>query len=502
MLKTGAALGGASLLTPSLFQGAFAQAPAKGGHLKMASGDFSTTDSLDPRTYVGTYPMYLGYMWGRPLFRVGAGMKIIPDVAESYDVSADAKTWVITLRKDLTFHNGKTLSSADVIYTINRHRAKEAASGLRPTFDQMETVEATTPTEVTFKLKAPNADWVYSLTDFHLMIQPEGAPADKGIGLGPYMVENYQAGSRTLLKRNPNYWNSDVAHLDSLEFIGINDPNARVSALQTGDVDLAVQIPGKIAQMLAAAGIVVKYTPSTAFPEFTVHSQTSPYNEDLVLALKYALNRQEILDKIFFGNGSLGNDHPIPSFFRFHASDLPQRAYDPDKAKFHLKKSGFSGTLPPLTAAPGLFYGNGLDVAELYQQHAKNAGLDFGIERVPDNGYWANVWNKRPFCIAGTFGRATEDQAFSSFYHSQSVFNGSQTKYPELDQLILAGRAELDEVKRKQIYGDLQELLNNRGGSIIPYFAATIVAMSTKVQGFQFSPLADGSFVDNLSLAA
>jgi peptide/nickel transport system substrate-binding protein len=220
------------------------------------------------------------------------------------------------------------------------------------------------------------------------MIQAEDAPTDKGIGLGPYIVENYQAGARTLLKRNPNYWNSDVAHFETIEFLGINDPNARVSALQTGEIDIALQVPPKIAGLLRSAGFDIKTNPSTGFAEFNVHSDENPFtNNDLRLALKYALDRKELVDRVYFGNGALGNDHPIPSFFRFHASDLPQRAYDPDKAKFHFKKSGFSGQLPALTAAPGLFFGNALEVAELYQRQAERAGIDIAIERVPDNGY-------------------------------------------------------------------------------------------------------------------
>lgn len=500
-IRGGAALLGAPFLNLPLLGAAQAQ-PTRGGHLKIASGDASTSESLDPRTYAATYPMLVGYMWGRPLFRVGDGMAIVPEVAEAYEASADAKTWVIKLRKGLPFHHGRDVTASDVIWSINRHRAPEAASGLRPILDQIDTMEATSPSEVTFKLLGGNADWVYVLTDFHLMIQPEDAPADKGIGLGPYMVENYQPGNRTLLKRNPNFWNSDAAWFDSIEFLGINDANARVGALQTGEVDIAMQLPARIASMMQMGGFEVHSGPATLYSELNVHSDTAPFdNNDLRLALKYAIDRQELMDKIFFGHGALGNDHPVPSFFRYHASDLPQRAYDPEKAKYHFQKSGFSGDLPAMGISSMNFYGNGLEVAELYQQHAKRAGIHLVIDRVPDNGYWANTWNKRSFYANGTHGRATEDQLFSSFNMTGALLNGTHFSNAQVDQLILAARSEMDEAKRRLMYADIQTILHEQGGAITPYFAANIVATSSKIKGFTMTPTGDGSFVDRVYAA-
>ena len=499
LLRTGGSLVGAAALNTSIFGGAFAETPKKGGTLKVASGGSSTGDSLDPTTYAGNYPMTLGYMWGRPLFRVDGNMELVPDAAEGHDVTPDAKTWIVKIRQGLEFPNGKSFTASDAVWTINRHRQEGMASGLQSNLSQIESMEATSPTEVTFKLKAANADWLYVLTDYHLLMQPEGAPTDEGLGLGPYTIEAYEPGNRALLKRNPRYWRDDVAHYETIEFYAINDASARTSALQTGEIDLALQVPSKIARLLEMAGFSIHQRPAAAFSEIVAQVDNDPFtNKDLVLALKYGLNRQDLMDKVFFGVGDIGNDHPIPSFFRYHAADLPQTAYDPDKAKYHFDKAGISGDVPALAMAPMLFYTSGLEVAELYQQQLKAAGINLAIDRVPDNGYWANVWNQRPFFAGGWFGRPTEDQMLTSAYHSEAVYNGSHYKDPMLDQLLLDARSELDEDKRRQLYFDAQEMVNQNAGTIIPYFTALLSATSSNVAGFQISPVGDGSFVDDV----
>lgn len=501
LLKAGA-LASAAALTPSLLTRSAAAAATKGGHFRMATIGASANDSLDPRTYVASFPTFAGYFWGNMLFRVDDKMQLVPELAESWENTPDAKSWVVKLRKGVQFHNGKTLTSADVIYTINRHTAKESASGLRPILAQIAEMKATQPDEIRFELKAGNADWLYLMSDYHLQIQPEGEPTDKGIGTGAYMVENFEPGIRLRMKRNENYWRDGAPNFDTIELIGINDSTARVSALQTGEVDMATHLPPKIAPLLAGGGFRIHRANSTTFSEFVGHSKDAPFdNNDLRLALKYAIDRQEMLDKVFFKSGAIGNDHPIPGFFRFHAAELPQRAYDLDKAKFHYKKSGHSGPLPALAVGESIFQG-AAEASELFQQQAKRAGIDLPLQRVPMDGFWANVWNQRPFFVSSWFGRPTEDQMLTAAFHSESGFNETQTKNPKLDQLLLLGRSETDIAKRKQHYFDIQQIVWEEGSSIVPQFQELITGTSAKIEGFTPSPLGDGKFIETVYAAA
>ena len=497
-LKTGAAVGATAALSPFAIDSVLAETPSRGGHFKSAANAGSATDSLDPTLYVSQYLFICGYFWGNALVRLDSNMNLVPELAESWDVSPDAKTWVLKLRKGVEFHNGKSLTADDVVWTINRHRAEEAASGLKEFFAQMTELKATGPGEVTFELEAPNADWLYVLTDYHLQIQPQGEPTDKGLGTGPYVYESFDPGVRLLLSRNPNYWKSDAAYFDSVEHIAINDPTARVSALQTGDVHLINNVAAKVAGLLEKGGFDIHWVDSTWFNEFIVQTDAAPFdNNDMRLALKYAVNREETLDKVMFGAGQPGNDHPVPKSFRFHASGLPQKTYDPDKAKFHYKKTGHSGTLPPLHCASVAFPG-GIEAAELFQRQAANAGINFDIARVPDDGYWSTIWDQKLFFESTWAGRATEDQILSAGYHSAAGYNETNWNRPDVDKLLLAARQELDVPKRTQMYHDIQELISMEGGAIIPQFQQLLFGSSKKLGGFYTSPFGDGNFVEHM----
>ena len=499
-LKAGASLLATAALVPSLSQtGARAATPNRGAHVKIGAHQAASTDSLDPTTYVSIFPYTASYAWGNTLFSISNNMELVPEIAEGFDVEPGAKKWVLKIRKGVEFHNGKSLTAKDVVYSINRHRAKEAGSGLRPLLAQINEMKATGSHEVTFELRGGSADWPYILSDYHVMMQSEGEPVHKGIGTGPYVVEKFEPGVRFIAKRNPNYWNSDVAHYETVELVGINDTTARTSALQTGEVDVALQLPAAIVSLLKRVGLNVFIGPATGFGEFVGHSKDAPFtNNDLRLALKYAVDRREIMDKVFFGHAELANDHAIPSFFRFHAKDLPQHSYDPDKASFHYKKSGHSGPLPEMSTTQIVFAGSGLEVAELFQQQAKRAGIEIPLKRVPAAGYWANSWNKSAFFCGGWFGRPTEDQMLTSAYHSEALYNAYQIAEPKIDQLLVQARAEIDEAKRRQQYADIQEWVWANGSTVIPFFYTNRVGLAKKVQNFAQNPLSDGKFIERI----
>ena len=497
-LKTAAAVGTTAALASSLpINSVLAATPKKGGHFKLAAHSGSATDSLDTTTYVSQYLFFAGYFWGNALVRLDANMNLVPELAESWEVSKDAKTWVFKIRKGVEFHNGKSMTADDVVWSINRHRVEGAASGLGGLMGQIAEFKATGRHEVTFVLENPNVDWPYLLTDYHLQIQTEGAPVDKGMGTGPYIYEDFDPGVRFLLKRNPNYWKSDAAYFDSVEHLAINDPTARVSALQTGDVHFITAVAPKVAKLLERK-FTIDRVESTWFNEFVVQTDVSPFDDNnMRLALKYALDREEMLDKAMFGAGLVGNDHPVPRAFRYHAADLPQKVYDPDKAKFYYKKTGHSGELPPLHTANVAFPG-AIEQSELFQAQAAKAGINFPIQRAPDDGYWSNTWSHVSFVCSIWAGRATEDIVLSQGYHSEAIFNETHWKRPDVDKLLLAARAELDEVKRKQMYYDLQELVSYEGGAIIGTFQQLLFGSTKNLAGFYVSPFGDGNFVEHM----
>jgi peptide/nickel transport system substrate-binding protein len=273
-----------------------------------------------------------------------------------------------------------------------------------------------------------------------------------------------------------------------VETVAINDPTARLSALQSGAIHLMNRVDPKIVENLRRnPKLQVFEISGTGHYTFPMRCDTPPYdNNNLRLALKYAIDREDLVKIIMRGHGKIGNDQPVASFDRFFAADIPQRPYDPDKGAYYFKKSGYTGSLA-LSVSDAAFVG-AVDAAQLFQQHAAKAGIKIDVQREPSDGYWTNVWMKKPFCASYWNGRSTPDLQFSIAYASDAVWNDAFWKRPDFDKLLLGARGELDETKRRQMYHDLQLMIVDDGGQIIPMFNNFIDAGRAEVKGFRPSP--------------
>jgi peptide/nickel transport system substrate-binding protein len=486
-LGRASALGVSSVFANSLLtSAAHAEGPVKGGTIKLGAPGGESTNSLDPATYSSFIPFQNGKMFGDTLVEVGTDGNIVNRLAEEVSASDDAKVWTFKIRKDVTFHDGKTMTPADVIATMERHSDENAKSGALGLMKGISSMKVDGDNFV-LELADANADLPYLMSDYHLIIQPNGgkdAP-DAGIGTGPYMTKVNEPGVRHGYEKNPNYWDASRGHADQVELIVLNDDTARTSALQSGQVHMIERVPPKIANLVKQIpGVELKNAPGRGHYVFIMHRDTAPFdNEDLRLALKYGINRQEMVDKILFGYGSIGNDMPINAAYPLFSNDIEQRTYDPEKAAFHFKKSGIDGSVL-LRTADGSFPG-AVDASQLYQESLKQAGISLEVKREPNDGYWSDVWNKQPFCTSYWGGRPTQDQMYSTAYLSTADWNDTRFKVPEFDAMLLAARSELDTAKRKAIYRDMGVMMNQTGGLICPMFNDWLEAISDKIGGWE-----------------
>ncbi len=181
--------------------------------------------------------------------------------------------------------------------------------------------------------------------------------------------------------------------------------------------------------------------------------------------------------------GELGNDFPIGPANQFRATtdEIPQRAYDPDKAKHHLKKAGYDSIDLKLHMASTAFEG-AVDAGTLYSERAKVAGINIEVVREPNDGYWSNVWMKKPWVGSYWGGRPTEDWMFSQVYSTGADWNESHFANERFMKLMVEGRAELNQAKRRDIYVEMQRILHDEGGAVIPLFMSYVSAVSDRVQ--------------------
>jgi peptide/nickel transport system substrate-binding protein len=480
-----AALGVSSALASSILTRAgYAEEPKKGGHLILGLNGAGAGDSLDPATYTATFMQVVGGQIYETLTEVDKDVKIQPRLAESWEAKPDAKEWIVKIRKGVTFHNGKSLTAADVVYSYNHHRAKDSKSAAKALLAAFSDIKATDTHEITITLDGGNADLPYILSDYHIGIGPEGSNFTDGIGSGCFMLESSEPGVRARTKLNPNRWKTDRGFVDSVESIAINDTTARLNALISGSAHIINRVDPKTVGLLKSRPTIQVYeVAGAAHYTFPMRCDMAPFNNpDLRKAMKYAIDRDAIVKTVLLGHGKAGNDQPIASFDPNYASDLPQYKFDADQAKFYFKKSGHSGPLT-LTVSDGAFTG-AVDAAQIFQASALKAGIDLQLDRVPADGYWDNVWLKAPFCASYWDGRPTADQMLTLVYKSDANWNESFWKRPDFDKLLIEARSELDLAKRKQMYHDLELMVHDDSGVIIPMFNNTIDAGSGKVKGF------------------
>ncbi|MEM7224746.1 MAG: ABC transporter substrate-binding protein [Pseudomonadota bacterium] len=479
------ALGATALAAEGLMSQALAADPKQGGRLRLGIGHGSTTDSLDPSTHENGYMQNVAYTYANNLTEVDETGNLVPELAESWDASDDARTWTFKLRPGVEFHNGKTVTSDDVITSMNHHRGTDSKSSATALLEQVADIRADGDGTVVFELETGNADWPFIVSDYHLLI----LPAKDGkmdwqakAGTGAYKIESYDPGVRSFFTKNPNYFKEGRGHFDEVETIAIIDPAARQNAVTTGEVDVIDRVDLKTAHLLdRVPSVGILETTGTLHYTFPMRTDTAPFdNNDVRMALKLAVDREELLKKILRGRGSLGNDHPISVANRYHNGDLPQRSYDPEKAKWHLKQAGAEGLTVDLSSADAAFNG-AVDAAVLYKEHAAKAGITINVVREPNDGYWSNVWNKKPWCACYWGGRPTEDWMFSAAYSNDAKWNDTVFRNDKFNDLLIEARAELNDDKRRELYGEMQQILSDEGGTLCPMFANHVHAVSTKV---------------------
>jgi peptide/nickel transport system substrate-binding protein len=484
VLKGASVLGGAAVIGASVSGGAQAQ-PKKGGIFRIAFNSGSTTDNYDPGTWDAIFSQTFATARHGYLTEIAADGSVVGEVAESWEATPDAKTWTLKIRQGLTFHSGKTVTAEDVIASLNYHRGEDSTSAAKPVVAPITDMTSDGPNVVVVTLSGGNADFPFLMSDYHLPIMPatdgkiDPQSAD---GCGAYVVDTFEPGITATMTRNPNYWKTDRAHFDGLVLLVIADSAARQTALITGQVDVANSLDLKTVGLMSRNDkIRILSTTGNQHYCFPMDTRSAPFNDNNVrLALKHAVDRQELVEKILFGYGEVGNDSPIGPSQKYYAGDLPANTYDPDKAKFYLKEAGLTSLDVPLWVADAGFTG-AVDAGVLYSARAEKAGINIKVERAPNDGYWSSVWMSKPWCASYWGGRPTCDWMFTTAYASGVPWNESFWDHERFNTLLLEGRSELDEAKRADIYREMQTIVSSEGGTVIPMFASYVMALSKKV---------------------
>ena len=465
---------------------AIASTPKKGGTIRVAASQHGPDDNLDPILFTSAIDYFRGRAHYSGLCQLDDKLQPQPELAVSFEPNANATEWTFKLRKNVKFHDGSRFTADDVIWSMSRHLGENSTSVIKAVLESIKEWKKLGQYEVKAIMHSPNADLPVLLGIFQTKIIKNGTKGD-GMGTGPYTMESFEPGVKSVSVRNDNYWR-EGANLDALEITAITDPVARINALIAGDVHMVADVePKAIRQVEAADNVRLSSIPAGAYNGICALKNSKPgSNDDFVKGLQYIQDRQRIVKRIFKGHGSLGNDQPIMSAYGADfCSELPQREFDPDKAKFHFKKSGYSTA--ELFVAP---VGPGIeDTCLLAQANCAKIGFDLKLKKVPSDGYWGAVWLKEPLNVTTWNMRPTVNAMLSIAYAPGAAWNDTFWNNARMGELLKSSLSEINPDKRHQMYCEMQTLVHEECGMVIPAHTNILDGVSNKIKGMPSNPL-------------
>ncbi|WP_037312440.1 ABC transporter substrate-binding protein [Ruegeria halocynthiae] len=449
---------------------------------------YGGSESMDPispqRFYEAIQNVY------SRLVRQGDDGRPSADLALSWEATPDAREWTFNLRPDVTFHNANAFTAEDVAFSLMRTQSEAIDSPTKGVMEVIDRVEVIDPLTVKVVLKQSHADFPLLVMDYRIrMLDAEtcgndlDALCESGVGTGPFQMVDFDPLGTTTFTRFDNYYGGTVG-TENLELIAIADQDARVAALQAGQIDFIYALSAEQVPLFANnPNFTVQSVPTGRWVGLVMNTQIEPLNDPRVRkAIRMSADR-DALGKLVYGkDGYITScDHPVWSGDQYRAEiDCPR---DIEGAKALLAEAGYADGLTVELFVSDISEG-AVKMAEVLQNQAKDAGITIELVPAPADGYWGDVWMKEPFFATG-WSQRPADQILNEAYRSSATWNETAWTSPDFDAKLDAARSELDFDKRKALYGELQKELWENGGSFIPVHLNTVRAFSAKLSGVQ-----------------
>jgi len=453
-------------------------------------------NSLDPYGSANGEPSTI--LASRQIFDtlvVNEDKEIKPSLAKEWE-QPDPNTWVFHLEEGVTFHDGAALTSEDVKYSIEQ-QANSESSPLAVLWNEFKSVEATDEYTVEIKTNKPVGTMLSSLS--LLFITPKDSASEdfykKPIGSGPFSVDSFVSGQELKLSKNEEYWNGDVT-LNKLEFVNIPETSSRLTALETGEIDLTWTIPAdQIDSLKNNKEIEVISNPSYLYYFNWFNSEREPFNDPRVRqAMIYAIDIDSIIDNLF-GDTADRLEAPIPKEV-FGSSTMSAYEYNPEKAKELLKEAGYPDGF---TTSMMWSNGGGPQILQLAETMISDwAKIDVKVEAVQlERAEWIEKltsldWDMDLQTNSVITGDA--DYTLGRLYTSAANRNGY--KNDELDKILQAAKETTDQDEREDLYDQANDIIWNEAVGLFPLELNQVTAYRSHVKGFNQSPADDPIFKD------
>lgn len=466
--------------------------PKSGGMLKGAlTGE---PDSLDPAiSSVYTGAQVYDNIFSK-LVDLDENNKLYGILATKW-TQTGPKTWVFDLVDGVTFHNGEKFTSADVKFTFERILDPKTASAYTPLFDQIASIEATTPTQVTFKLKNTFGPFLNNLANNGEIMNKKAVtaadPARNPVGTGPFKFVEWVQGDHITLKKFDGYFSKGQPYLDGIQFKFLLVDDSRIQSLRSGELDWADALPlQQLPTLKTAADFSYVTNPIAGIPDFlAMNMKKAPFNKkEIRQAIAWAIDRKQIRDVAYFGAGEIGSAE-VPSGSPWYGgTDAFANGPDLGKAKALLAQAGVSGGLTikylGLPQYPEL-----LKTGQVVRDQLKAIGITMEIEQV-DVSVWFDRFVKGDYEITSAYQERTidPDNFYAIVLRSGGSINTTGYANPAFDALVDQARKETDDAKRKELYVSIRQMVFDDVPLIFVHYETINYLMRKDVKGSTVNP--------------
>ena len=435
--------------------------------------------------------------------------KIIPGLAQSWDISKDGLTYTFHLRPNVKFHDGTPLTAEAVKFCFDRQLNDQGpfyATGTYPYvkgfLGNVAGVEVVNPTTVQIRLKSPLTPFLQYLAHHSLYIYSPDALKKWGkdivkhpVGTGPFKLETWEPGVRVVLARNDQYWGGAPKVRQAI-YVPIIEAQARLSAIKTGEIDLTMDVPpDSLADLRKDPDVVVAETNSSAVWYVALNTRHPALKDKRVRqALNYAVQKEAIIRDILKGTAIVATTPLSPVYGPYHEDKTVRYPYDPEKAKALLKEAGFANGFDVTFFVPesGSGMQSPVEMGTVIQANLAAVGVRAKIQTM-EWGAYLKEYLDGPDMAEMSWNPSIGDPDHMMYMLLSSdrfppAFNAGFYQNPRVDELLRKGRTTIDEKERIPLYREAQRLVVEDAPWIFVDHGKQVIVYRKRVQGFKLHP--------------